>query len=56
MTDDILVGTNATFTVAEAAKADDGVILGEADADGDTDGEDERANRSLAVFAREGDQ
>jgi hypothetical protein len=48
MTDDIRVGTNASLTVAEAARADDGLILGEAD--GDSDSVNERANRSLAAF------
>lgn len=53
MSDGIRVGTNASLTVAEAARADDGLILG-ADPDGDREGEHERANRSLAAFAREG--
>jgi hypothetical protein len=52
MTDDILIGTNATFTVAEAAKATDGLIL----TNPDSDGEDERANRSLVAYAQESDQ
>jgi hypothetical protein len=52
VTDDIRIGRLAGLTVAEAARADDGLILGRADAEssGDTD-EDERANRSLAAFA-----
>jgi hypothetical protein len=50
VTDDIRIGSLAGLTVAEAARADDGLILGRADAEssGDTD---ERTNRSLAAFA-----
>lgn len=52
VSDDIRVGTNANLTVAEAACADyGGLIL----TDPDTDDEDERTNRSLAAFAREGE-
>ncbi|HET7325475.1 MAG TPA: hypothetical protein VFJ06_14200 [Halococcus sp.] len=54
MSDDIRVGTNASLTVAEAARADDGLILG-ADTDGDRD-TNERVNRSLAAFAWEADR
>lgn len=50
MTDDIRIGSLAGLTVAEAARADDGLILTESDAD-----EDERANRSLAAYAAETD-
>ena len=56
MSDGIRVGTNANLTVAEAARDDDGLILGVADANGDTDSEDESANRSLAAFAQEADR
>jgi hypothetical protein len=49
MTDDIRIGSLAGLTVAEAARADDGLILGESDAD-------ERANRSLVAYAQETDQ
>jgi hypothetical protein len=51
VTDDIRIGSLAGLTVAEAARADDGLILGESDAS-----EDERANRSLAAYAQETDQ
>jgi hypothetical protein len=50
VTDNIRTGTNATLTVAEAAKSDDGVILGSADAESSGDA-DEHTNRSLAAFA-----
>jgi hypothetical protein len=53
VTDDIRIGSLAGLTVAEAARADDGLILGESDADED---EHERANRSLAAYAQETDQ
>lgn len=49
MSDGIRVGTNASLTVAEAARSDDGLILGAADADSDRD-DNESANRSLAAF------
>lgn len=52
VSDGIRVGTNASLTVAEAVRADDGVVLG--DPNGDSGDEDERANQSLAAFAREG--
>lgn len=52
MTDDIRVGTNASLTVAEAARADDGLILGEADPDGDRDAH-QRENRSLDEYTPE---
>lgn len=35
MSDGIHIGTNATLTVAEAAYADDTVVFGTTDADGD---------------------
>jgi hypothetical protein len=47
MTDDIRIGSLDGLTVAEAARADDGLILGETDAD-----ENERLNRSLAEYER----
>jgi hypothetical protein len=50
MTDDIRIGSLAGLTVAEAARADDGVILGESDVD-----ENERANRSLTAYTSETD-
>jgi hypothetical protein len=55
VTDDIRIGSLAGLTVAEAARADDGLILGESDADEDED-EHERANRSLTAYAQESDQ
>jgi hypothetical protein len=51
VTDDIRIGSLVGLTVAEVARANDGLILGEADTD-----EDERANRSLAAYAQETDQ
>jgi hypothetical protein len=53
MTDDIRIGSLDGLTVAEAARADDGLILGKSDPDAD---EDERANRSLAAYAQKNDQ
>lgn len=50
MTDDIRIGSLDNLTVGEAACPDDAVIFGPTSADTD---KDERANRSLAEYARE---
>lgn len=49
MSDDIRIGGLDGLTVGEAACPDDAVVLDATDPD-----DDERANQSLAAFAREG--
>ena len=50
MSDDIRIGSLAGLTVGEAACPDDAVVLGPSDRNAD-----ERENRSLTAYAREGD-